>query len=196
MRGIWSEALFIVSPGGKNNGSYTQFVATHRQYFTIIKKRMSLAYRLVYSSKLSGDIPYYMLPFYYNTKEIRDGFGGSKTIRGLPRNRVVGDAVAFGNIEWRWRFLNTIILNQDFYIALSLFADAGYVIQNYEINTTAIPQDKYNKYFTDTEDIHLGYGAGLRFALNENFIVSIDYGFAHNEQDGSSGMYIGLGWLF
>ena len=196
MRGIWSEVLFIGSPAlGSNNYGYTQLVATHRQYFTIIKKRMSFVYRLVYSTKLSGEMPFYMLPFYQNTKEIRDGFGGSKTIRGVLRNRVVGDGVAFGNIEWRWRFLNTKIFNQDFYIAISAFADAGYVTQQYDFNKANIPNYNTNELFGTKENIHLGYGGGIRFALNENFILAVDYGLAHEKQDGKSGLYIGLGWL-
>jgi len=36
----------------------------------------------------------------------------------------------------------------------------------------------------------------LRIALNENFIVAVDMGFAGDEADGSSGLYIGLGYLY
>ena len=39
-------------------------------------------------------------------------------------------------------------------------------------------------------------GAGLRIALNENFILAIDYGFATNKQDGLKGLYINVGNLF
>jgi hypothetical protein len=32
--------------------------------------------------------------------------------------------------------------------------------------------------------------------MNQNFVIAADYGIAANEQDGSSGMYIGLNYLF
>ena len=47
-----------------------------------------------------------------------------------------------------------------------------------------------------TESMHIGYGAGLRIAMNENFIIAVDYGRATSEKDGSSGLYIGLNYLF
>ncbi len=190
-KGIWTEAILIGSMDIPDfNYGYLQFVATHRQYFSLIKDRMSVAYRLVYSGRIAGETPFYMLPYYMNTKEIKDGFGGSKTIRGVLRSRVVGDGVAFGNIEWRWRFLNTKIGSHDFYIAMSLFADAGTVTQKYNF------QKPTNFEAHNNESIHLGYGGGIRFAFDQNLIVAVDYGMALDEQDGSSGLYIGLGWLF
>ena len=44
--------------------------------------------------------------------------------------------------------------------------------------------------------MHFSYGAGLRVVMNQNFVIKLDYGFAADERDGSSGMYIGLGYLF
>jgi hypothetical protein len=44
--------------------------------------------------------------------------------------------------------------------------------------------------------MHTSLGAGLRLAMNYNFIVAIDYGVALNEQDGNSGVYIGLNFIF
>ena len=46
------------------------------------------------------------------------------------------------------------------------------------------------------DDLHISYGGGFRIALNQNFIIAIDYGIAGDEQDGNSGMYIGLGYLY
>lgn len=193
MNGLWTEALILAAPSFLGTASaYSQFVLTHRQYFTLIPNRLSLVYRLSYTQKLSGDIPFYMLPFYYNTKETRDAFGGSKTIRGVMRNRVVGDGVVFGNLEARWKFLITKIAKQDFYIALSGFTDAGRVTQRYDFEQN----ENTPNVWINQEAWHLGIGGGLRFALNENFIVAVDYGIALNQQDGTNGLYIALGWLF
>ena len=43
---------------------------------------------------------------------------------------------------------------------------------------------------------HGTYGAGIRLAMNQNFVISLDYGMAMNKQDGDSGLYIGLNYLF
>ena len=43
---------------------------------------------------------------------------------------------------------------------------------------------------------HWGFGGGLHLALNENFIIAVDYGFAARKQDGDSGLYINLNFLF
>ena len=48
----------------------------------------------------------------------------------------------------------------------------------------------------DAEKFHTTYGAGLRIVMNENFVIAVDYGRATNDQDGKSGMYIGLNYLF
>lgn len=199
-KGLWDEILFLGNPGTAGTSPYLQLYVTHRQYFNIIEKRLSFAYRLAYQGKLAGDVPYYMLPYYNNTKEIKDGIGGSKTVRGILRNRVQADALIFGNAEIRYRILNTKLFKQDFYIALSGFADATRVITPYKIDMTNVPASANGTIFNPNTDdiykIHLGYGGGIRFALNENFIVAVDYGLAHEKQDGSSGLYIGLDWLF
>lgn len=192
MKGIWTEALFIYAPDFGSEYQYSQFSFTHRQYFTLYSDRLSLAYRLVYQSKITGEQPFYMLPFYQNTLEVFDAFGGAKTIRGILRNRVVGDGVAFGNVEMRWKFFKTVVLGQDLYLALSGFLDAGTVTKKYEFSKNANTPDLW----TDDEDIHLGYGGGFRIAINQNSIIAIDYGLANDPRDGNSGLYIGLNWLF
>ena len=62
----------------------------------------------------------------------------------------------------------------------------------------------YRKQGAD-ETIHATVGAGLRFIMNENFIVAFEYGtpFSHlnknssrYNQDGNGAFYINLGYLF
>ena len=200
MTGMWTEVQFLLSP--KFLGSdyaYTRVALTHRQYFTLVAKKLSFAYRVSYQAKLSGEMPYYMLPFVYNTAPnlTRDGLGGSKSIRGVLRNRVVGDDFAYGNFEFRWKFLRTVVLNQNFYIALNTFTDMGMILKKHPIDISGIPAAERAIHFPDEkESLHVAYGAGLHFALNENFIVAIDYGRAVRKEDGKSGFYIGLNFLY
>ena len=203
MKGLWSEVILVTAPEFLDNyeNNYTQLSITHRQYFTLIKKKLSFAYRLGYQGTISGDVPFYMLPylnFSYSPSVVIEGLGGAKSIRGVLRDRVVGDGIIYGNLEFRWKFINTVILNQNLYIALSTFTDFGQVIQETEVDKSNIPSSiNTNNYFDSNPDkLHVGYGLGLHFALNENFIVAVDYGLAAEKQDGSSGLYIGMNFLF
>jgi hemolysin activation/secretion protein len=126
-----------------------------------------------------------------------DGLGGARTIRGMMRNRVVGDGVVFGNVELRWKFLRTTILKQNIYLGLTGFLDGGMVVQDHPVNINSVPVETQCFYFDKSADrLHLCTGLGLRIAINENFIIAVDYGFALSKQDGTSGLYIGIGNIF
>lgn len=200
MKGVWSEALLFVAPGifGKRDPVFTKFSLIHRQYFTLAPNRMSFVYRLGYQGKLTGGTPSYLLPILFNYGRLpdRDGLGGSKNLRGVLRNRVVGEDMAYANFEWRWKFINRVIFSQNIYIALSLFSDLGMVTRDYEISTDNVPSE-YLFLFPETrERLHQSIGSGIHIALNENFVVAFDFGKAIDKRDGNSGLYINLNWLF
>jgi len=205
MKGIWSEAVIEGAPeflGAES--SFAKLSLTHRQYFTIIKDDLSFAYRLNYQTTLGGHTP-----FYYQTQvivsELRgasaEGLGGGSTLRGVRRNRVMGDGYILGNIEARWKVVRFRFINNNFYLGLNGFMDFGQVtkkmsgIENVssEDLSSQAAKDYYDK---DAEKLHISYGAGLRIAMNQNFVIKLDYGMAADERDGKSGMYIGLNYLF
>ena len=210
MKGIWTEAILIFAPGflGDKNMTYAKLAITHRQYFTIIPKDLNFAYRLSYQGKLFGEMPSYMLPLVFNSPPnfTRDGLGGRNTVRGVMRNRIVGEGILYGNTELRWKFLHTKLFKQNFHLALSGFLDGGMVVQEYKINTSDVPDNfkingkTYYKsdFFTGEKDRpHFGTGGGIHFAMNDNFILAVDYGFAFRpEDDGKSAFYIDMDWLF
>ncbi len=200
MKGIWTEAQLLLAPKflGNKDLSYSRIAITHRQYFTIVPETMNFVYRLSYQAKLGGDMPYYMLPFVFNTAPgiTRDGLGGGKTIRGILRNRIVGEDFVYGNVELRWKMVRTVVLNQNFYVALAGFMDGGMVTGKYTLPKTNDPDAIAWLAMGSEEKMHLSYGAGLHFALNENFIVTVDYGIAADARDGDNGLYILLNFLF
>lgn len=200
MKGIWTEAQLIWSPSflGSTDKSFAKYVITHRQYFTIIPEDLNIAYRLSYQGKLGGTMPYYMLPFVFNSPPswTRDGMGGSKTMRGILRNRVVGDDYLLANLEARWKFVYFRLFNQNFYVALSAFTDAGMVTRPYKLDLTSATPDAEPFFPEEKESLHTSAGAGLHIAWNRNFIVAVDYGRALDPKDGVSGLYIGLDFLF
>ena len=197
MKGIWSEALILYAPSFGGESSYTKLAFTHRQYFTLKKELLSFAYRLSYQPKIAGEIPFYMLPFVYDSKQNRDGLGGAKTLRGILLNRIVGNDLLFANFELRWKFYRGIIKSQNIYLAINTFVDAGMVTKAYDVNTDHIKSSELENNFTTKEEaVHGSYGVGLNIVINHNFIVSVNYGRAINPQDGKDGIYIGLNFLF
>ncbi|WP_372947108.1 Omp85 family outer membrane protein [Mariniphaga sp.] len=201
MKGIWTEAVLVGAPEflGAESG-FAKLSLTHRQYFTLIPNDLSLAYRLAYQTTIAGHAP-----FYYQTQVIvselkgaaSEGMGGAKSIRGVRRNRIVGDGFFYGNLEARWKFARFRFINNNFYLGLNGFTDFGQVTKKID-NTSPdgfIPEPE--GYFdNDAEKMHFSYGAGLRIVMNQNFVIAVDYGFAADERDGDSGLYIGLNYLF
>jgi outer membrane protein assembly factor BamA len=201
MKGIWTEIAFEGAPvflGAES--SFLKISLTHRQYFTIIPKNLSLAYRLNYQTTVAGHAP-----FYYQTQVITselktvtsEGLGGFTTLRGILRNRVVGDGYFLGNVEARWKFARFRFMNNNFYLGLNGFLDFGKVTKKIDVKPINFSLPLEQGYFDyGAEKMHYSYGAGLRIAMNENFIIRADYGMAADKRDGTSGMYIGLNYLF
>ncbi len=203
MKGIWFETGIEASPSFLSEEGFARFYAIHRQYFTIIPEDLNFAYRIGYQTTIGGNVP-----FYYQNQiitsvlkgTVSEGLGGSKTVRGVLRNRIIGDGLLYGNLELRWKAIRFNFINQNFYIGIIGFGDFGMVTKEYEFT---LPDDETmagepaDSYFNpDKDSMHLSAGAGLRVVMNENFIIAIDYGKAFNDQDGDSGFYIGLNYLF
>lgn len=202
-RGIWADAVVRYAPSFLGNGDYnhTKLTLTYRQYVPIVENSLVFAYRLGYQQTIGGGkVPFYAQPILaagFLRAATNQGLGGASTLRGILRNRVVGDGMVLGNFELRYRFWNLSILNQDFYIATNVFFDTGKVTDPIDIDLSNVPATERPNYFADNaESFHNSLGAGLKIAMNINFILSIDYGKAFDERDGNSGLYIRLNYLF
>ncbi len=209
MTGIWAETGVEVVPGFLGaQSTFGKFYFTWRQYFTLSENNLSFAYRLGYQQTIFGTVP-----FYYQgqviVSELRgassEGLGGSKTLRGILRNRVIGDGIAYGNAELRWKMIRFRFIKQNFYIGTNYFVDAGIVTKPVEIDRNAFatylamkhPGESLSNYLSGEKDgLHAAAGLGLKIAMNENFIISADLGKALKEQDGGMEFYIGLNYLF
>lgn len=199
MKGLWTELQLLLVPGFLSDGyGYTRMAFTHRQYFTLVPKKVTFVYRVSYQAKLTGEMPFYMIPLVYNSAPqlTLSGLGGAKTIRGILRNKLVGEDFVYGNTELRWKVYRAIILNQNFYVALAGFVDAGIVTGKFKLPqiTNAEGIAWLNK--GEKEQVHITYGGGAHFAINDNFVITMDYGWAADPRDGTRGTYIGLNYLF
>lgn len=205
-KGVWTEAGLFFAPSFINDvdEGYLKFYMTHRQYFNIVKNKLTFAYRISYQSSIVNKGPWYTDQLMI-TSSLRgafsEGLGGARSLRGIKRNRVVGDGVAYGNLELRWKVINFDWFNQDFYIGLNGFLDGGQVVKLIPtkdqidlINDPAVEKEDY--FDVGAESLHTSYGFGLKIAMNHNFIIGVDYGRVMNDKDGTSGLYIGLNYLF
>jgi len=203
MEGIWSEVLVSAAPRfmGNSENQYVKLAAVHRQYFTLIPEDLNLALRLGYQGTIAGRAPFYMQSYLissYNQSVNVEGLGGQKSLRGILRNRILGDDIVYSNVELRWKFWRFNLFNQQFYLALSGFWDSGTVTDPIRLNRERIPEPvNQDRYFDRHSDAwHHSMGAGLHVALNRNFVVAVDYGRALDKNDGNDGLYIGMNFLY
>ena len=203
-KGIWAEGHLLLNPswlGTTKGQDYYKYCLTMRQYVPIVQDVFTFAYRLGYEGTIGKTAPWYTAPFYTSMgiKPDYDGFGGYRTVRGLMLNRVQGLDVGFYNIEFRYKFVEFKMLKQNIAFALSAFTDGAHVFRGYDLqNRTGAYMDIYNKFVnTKTKDgLHASAGAGLRFIMNQNFIVAFEGAQCFNKQDGGFAFYLNTGFLF
>jgi len=202
MKGIYTEAVIQSAPEFLNKKfPHTKIAVIHRQYFTLTSN-LSFAYRLDYQMSLGNEhVPYYAQPLLitsYLIAATNQGMGGKSSIRGILRNRVVGDNVGFGNFEFRYKFLRFEMLHQNFYVGTNVFFDSGIILKPIAIDFKNISTGDKSTYFNDYSagKFHSAAGVGLKIGWNENFVISTDFGKAFDKQDGNTGFYIGLNYLF
>jgi outer membrane protein assembly factor BamA len=208
MKGLWTEIGIAVAPKFMgNNWGFSKLYIIHRQYFTLIEKDLSFVYRLGYQSTISGHAPYFFESEVITSRltgATSEGLGGSKTLRGILLDRVVGDAFFMGNAELRWKPIYFKFLKQDCYLGLNGFYDFGRVTKgirlpaNLQTTVSQIyPDEIYSNYFKPgTEKFHQSAGVSVMLVMNQNFVVAIDLGKAFKVQDGNIGFSIGLNYLF
>ena len=214
-KGIWAEAHVTLAPDWLGTTHpYYRYSATFRHYVPIVKNDvLTFAYRLNYEGTFGNSAPYYMLPFItvMGATYDRDGMGGYRTVRGIMRDRVQGLDMATYNVELRWRFVNFRKWNQNIAFGLNLFSDGTMVTRNYDMSFRGAEEHRaeYDEYMAKSglskDRPHITVGAGLRFIMNQNFIVAFEYGMpiskfssdkAIKKQDGNGAFYINTGYLF
>ena len=217
-KGIWAEAYLNGAPysGNPSTGLYSPYLKAcvyFRHYIAIPLNFIPagnpvFAYRLAWQQTIAGETPLYMIqnnPLLVQRNMISEGFGSSNTIRGLRENRVLAEGLAWANTELRVKLVNFKLFNQFFYVAVNPFFDAGIITKPYRA-------DVLNKAITDATLSNIpGYsgstviydpskinqliysaGAGLKIAMNQNFIVSAE--FAKCFTPGlDAGLWIGIG---
>ena len=92
-------------------------------------------------------------------------------------------------------------------MATNPFVDAGMVLQPIDVDERQVSLavsstgDSADDYFDFAGSIyrpHISGGAGLKVAMNENFILSVDWAtpFSSKDSDKKSNIYVKMGYLF
>ena len=203
--GIWAEAYLN---GNVLDHRYLKACVYFRHYIDIPIHIPAgdpvFAYRLAWQQTIAGETPLYMIqnnPLLVQRNMISEGFGSSNTIRGLRENRILTEGFAWMNAELRVKLVNFKLFNQFFYIAVNPFFDAGVITKPYRaaefeaaraLNiATYHPLDQL--YDPDrVKDIIYSAGAGLKIAMNQNFIVSVELAKCFYKPL-DAGMWLGIG---
>lgn len=203
--GVFSEILLQTAPAFLNNNfPHAKFAAIHRQYFPIIKKRLTGAYRIFYQTNLGNySVPFFVQPLLINSYETGlalQGLGGGRSLRGIMRNRLVGNGFLLANIELRCHFFDFKLFKQFFDVGGNVFLDNGYITKEINIDEYINSLNEQDKkiYFSDKkQSIHSSTGMGLKVIMNQNFVMSGELGYALDKQNGEGlRMYINIGYSF
>ncbi len=149
--------------------------------------------------------------------------GGANSIRGIMRNRILGDGVFYANVELRTQLFHFSGGKENFYVGLNPFLDCGLLTKRhdaYEVSEvngrvdaslaadiTASGEFVEDYFFVQQEGMqghhrwnspHWGAGCGLKVTMNDNFTLSVDWARALSKQDNykPSNLYINIGYMF
>lgn len=216
-KGAYFEATLTGAPDFIDNDGYSHltFNAVWQHYVPIAKERLTFAYRIVTQNVIAGEIPYYAMfnsNMLFYKKMSTDAMGGANSVRGINRNRVVGQGYAWLNAELRWKVVGFQFINQNWNIALNPFFDAGMVTQSFRLaeqeaawseieksyKLSSADEDVKNLIYSGSkEGVHTSAGCGLKIIMNKNFIISAEAAKALDKRDGDGlKVYIGFNYLF
>lgn len=214
-RGLYFEANLTAAPDfiDKNGYDYLTFTGVFHHYIPLWGDNLTFCYRLGAQNVLAGDVPYYAMMnanLLFYKKITTDCFGGSTTGRGINPNRVIGQGMAWLNVEVRWRIVNFKLINQNWCVALNPMFDAGMVTQTFRLEEQKAAMDKLvneggvisedNRdlfYSGRDESPHTAAGCGVKLIMNKNFVVSAEFAKAIDKQDGDGlKAYIGFNYIF
>ena len=148
-RGTWSEVLVQAVPEflGSQSG-YLRWTLIDRRFLPL-GDRLTFANRIIVQD-VEGEAPFYDLSVIQTSFKQREGLGGGRTLRGIPRNRYVGKGLFLWNAELRWRAKDFTVTGRSFHMILSAFVDTGRVWEDGLVLGEFL------------SDLHTGYGGGMR----------------------------------
>jgi len=217
-KGMYADAFFTYTAGFGKSAPYNnlKFNAVFQHYIPVYKDYISFAYRIGMQMLVAGKSPFYMdnyLNALFYQRVLYEAVGGANSVRGLIRNRVLANGFGYATAEFRFKVWKFKIKKEHFYLGFNPFCDMGMVLQPKKLNEKNI-EDKITANdpafnLADLKDYinfdkkrlympHFSAGIGMKFAMNENFILSVDWAVPFNKQDNGSmaNIYVKMGYLF
>ncbi|MCC5813964.1 MAG: BamA/TamA family outer membrane protein [Leptospira sp.] len=147
----------------RNHASARFFVSPFKRTF----EKLVIAGRAA-AVQTNGDAPFFEYNSFWGTETGQAGLGGRTTLRGFKQDRFIGPAMAYANLEVRWKFASIDAGSQHFDFQLVPFYDAGRVWD--ETRTMNLKDYKHSR------------GIGLRIPWNQATIIYIDYGVSDEDR--------------
>jgi hypothetical protein len=195
--GKWFETVLNYSPAFLGDAGFSKLMLTYRQHTSFLNDKFTFSFRVSSQQKLSGEIPFYFVPTFYDSRLSSDGVGGAFNLRGALRNRIAADGFVTGNFEIKLKTFDVKLLKQHFSTSIAGFYDNAYITQTTKVNLDNVPEAEKQVYFNQgKQKVQHTFGPGLYIVFNQNNVITINYGIAANKQIGTSGLYIGSSLLF
>lgn len=206
-KGYCGEIVASLSPALFGDAeAYGRIMASWRQFFPVVGDRVVLGYRVNWQQTF-GNAPFYLqqmtTPLYL--RQIKnEGLGGKNSIRGLFQNRILADGYAWANLEARVKLVSFRFINQNWYVALNPFLDAGIITKAHRFeeqkggNEALQAANQLAGIWSGDSagGIHASAGVGLKVVMNHNFIISCEWGKPFDKRDGKGGISIGTNYIF
>lgn len=202
-RGFCFEAVGVASTDLRGEGKDFYRAMVSWRHFIPIGGRVVLGYRVA-AQETFGNAPFYMLQqvqTLYLRQIKSEGLGGMNTVRGVLQNRVLGMGYAWANFECRVRVVDFRFIKQMWRVALNPFVDVGVVTRGYRLKEQRAAAERHPEYASllysgAKSGVHGSAGVGAKLIMNQNFILSVEWGMPFDKRDGRSGMNIGLNYIF
>ena len=218
-KGIYADAFLTYTAAFGNIKQYNNLKlnVNFRHYVPVYKDIVLFAYRLSMQLTTAGKSAFYENNIWntlYIQRATYEVLGGSNTLRGIARHRTTANGFAFANVEFRFKVCRFSIKKEHFYIGLNPFFDAGIILQPYKLNQEEIIQNIQNndpefnlneldQYIVfDKPQIyrpHMSAGLGLKIAMNENFVLSVDWAVPFDKRDNANqftNFYVKMNYMF
>jgi hypothetical protein len=195
--GVWFENFLVGNIGLSKQYSFIKLINTLRLYQHFGKTNTILTLRASSQQKVFGQIPFYLLPVYYDTHQNQDGVGGAFNMRGVFRNRIASNGFVNVNGELRKNLFSLRFFKMHWQASISAFFDLAFITQKYKTNTNGVPDEQYGDFFTNSnQKLFATMGIGAYFIYNETNIISVNMGYSPDQQLGKTGIYIGSAFIF
>ncbi len=218
-KGIYADAFltYTAAFGALKAYNNLKFNFDFRHYVPVYKDYVLFAYRLSCQLTTAGKSPFYQNNI-WNTLYIQrvtyEVLGGGNTTRGIARHRGTANGFAFANVEFRFKLCKFAIKKEQFYIGLNPFFDGAIILQPYKLNKDEVIKniETYDPEFNladldqylnfDNPQIyrpHLSAGLGLKIAMNDNFVLSVDWAVPFDKRDNAnqfSNFYVKMNYMF